>query len=206
MCTTSEQKKYRDDLLKAIKDSSPLVRISALNSLYIAKPEESLEPAIQLLNDKTWPVQTTAIDILSKLHKKESIEPLIIRLAKEKGRLRYDIVQALQDISSRSLGYNAKDWKIWFDANKDKFKIEPKGLKTMDDKEKSMTIAVPRFFEVPIFGKNIIFIIDFSGSMKTEVKSEGKRRIDIAQEQLAQALNKFNSNQFYYTPMKIFVK
>lgn len=167
IASTEKLDKSLSYLIKAITDPSPEVKIAALESLNKFEPAQALKSASELLNDKDWRVRASAITVLRQIRTKECLELLTNRLSKETERLRYDITCALKDIKHN--------------------------LITPDDSEQTSTVAIPRFFEVPIYGVNIIFIIDFSGSMKTENKKEGKRRIDIAQEQLALALKNFTS-------------
>lgn len=178
-------------LVRALKDTAPEVKISAVESLFGIDEEQAIKLLPELINDRDWPVRASVIHALSKIRKKESVHPLITRLPKETGRLRYDIVQALKNLTGQSLGYDAKNWETWYKANEENIEVKKEPSRIADDPNQFATIAVSRFFEIPIFGENIVFIIDFSGSMKTEDKEAGKRRIDIARAQLAEALKKF---------------
>ncbi|MBI4834085.1 MAG: HEAT repeat domain-containing protein [Planctomycetes bacterium] len=193
IAAVSDPGKSLPHLLKGLTDASPEVKIAALESLTNESPDEALKCAIALLDNKNWQVRSSAVGVLRKIRRPECLNPLVTRLSKEGGRLRYDIVNALQSLTGRSFGYDAKKWESWLAANKN-VQIEPEGLENPSKPDESETISVPRFFEIPVLGESVIFIIDFSGSMKAEMGKTGKRRIDIAQEQLALVLKNFKPN------------
>ena len=56
--------------------------------------------------------------------------------------------------------------------------------------------TIPTFFDIPIPGRDIVFIIDFSGSMKSEAADESgkkERKIDVAINELTETLKRFSS-------------
>jgi len=191
-------KKCEAEIIKSLKDYDSRVRIAAVEAL-VSLPELSKSDILKwlggLINDRDWQVRAAAIGALRRLRNKDTIQPLIQQLVKEKGRLRYDIVCALKNLTGKSLGYDTKAWQSWFEANKDKIEIT-KDRTDEPDLKGSETVAVTRFFDVPVFGKNIIFIIDFSGSMKTE-EADNKKKIDIARQELANALAKFTPDMCF---------
>jgi HEAT repeat protein len=193
IAAVSEPEKSLLHLIKALNDASPEVKIAALESLISESPDEALKYAVDLLDNKIWQVRASAVGVLLKIRRPECLNPLIARLSKEGGRLRYDIVKVLNNFTGKSFGYDAKKWESWLSANKN-IQIEPEGLENPSKSDESETISVPRFFEIPVLGESVIFIIDFSGSMKAESGKTGKRRIDIAQEQLALVLSGFKLN------------
>lgn len=174
-------------IIKGLKNSKSQVRMVALETLLKVDKDEALKAAIDLLNHKDWPVRACAIEVLRQIKHKDCLDPLIQHLSKEKTRLRYDIICVLDELTGKFLGYQAKAWQDWFNANKENIEIAS-GMYGGSHPDPGETIAC--FFDIPIFGKNVIFIIDFSGSMIKGPKSD-KREIDIAQEELAKALKKF---------------
>lgn len=180
-------------LESALKDSLPEVRIVALETLtkYTIDKILILKFISNLLADKSRAVQLTAVQCLRDIREKNSVRALIERLPDASWRLRYDIIMALKDLSGQPFGLDNKAWLNWYEANKDKIEIIP--IKQSFDLKalKSTSETIPTFFDIPILGKNIIFIIDFSGSMKYDAEGEankGERKIDVALKELSGTL------------------
>jgi HEAT repeat protein len=184
-------------LIKGLKDNANEAKIGALEALFESDKKEALNAAITLLNDKDWRIRASAIKVMGKIRMNECVEPLVARLKNEAGRLRYDIVNTLTQITGKSLGYASQNWGNWAKANKDNLVAKETPSNPKDKIDPTETLSVSRFFTIPVFGEGIVFIIDFSGSMKAENKKENKRRIDIAKEQLESALKGF-SNQIKF--------
>lgn len=90
-----------------------------------------------------------------------------------------------------------------FNVDTDNLNLEDmyKNLKNDDNKDEFKTSGLPTFFTMPVYGRNIIFVIDMSGSMtkyvksqKSEVKGDRKTRFDVAKEELQRVLNKLSAN------------
>lgn len=154
----------------------------------VADATASIEPLKTLLDDKEWRVRVAAIGGCERLWVKEAIPLLIDRLAKEDGRLILDIVTTLQRMTAKTLGYDAEAWRGWWDAQGAGFAMpeKPKGARqaAADPDESRVT-----FYNIPLLSKRIVFIIDCSGSMKTEDELyAGKRKIDVALDELDKAI------------------
>lgn len=185
-------------LESALKDPLPEVRITALETLTKYKSDKALilKSASGLLRDKNPAVRTTAVQSLRELREKDGLKALIERLPDASWRLRYDIITALKDLTGKEFGFDAKAWVNWYQANKDKIEIMPKvGGKQADfgsSKQPDLSgETIPTFFDIFIPGRDIVFIIDFSGSMKYGVGDEdvkGERKIDIALNELEKTL------------------
>lgn len=180
-------------LESALKTASPEVKIVVLETLAKIKADKSLilKHACDMLTDKNEAVRATAIQCLREIRVKDCIKALVDRLSECSGRLRYDVVAALKDLTGQSFGFDGKTWRHWYDANKDKIEIAAPGKPLNLDYVKDATVAIPTFFEIPILGKNVIFIIDFSGSMKEEADSGDNKdecKIDIAMNELSATL------------------
>jgi hypothetical protein len=81
-------------------------------------------------------------------------------LQKETGRLRYDITCALQKITGKDFPVDGALWKGWFEAKKN----NPVSEASRHTETELM------FFDIPIYSNRLMFILDYSGSMDTEVK------------------------------------
>lgn len=184
-------------LLAALKNPAPQIRIIALESLAKIPPDKAtiLKAVSELFSDKVPAVRTAAIQVSRRAKDRQYIPALMERLQDAQWQLRYDIISALQDITSIKGKYNASAWLSWYAANKDK--IETLAASPLLDNNPDQTI--PTFFTIPVMGRNIMFIIDFSGSMKSESSSsaEGKRKIDVAISELENTLARLNAQAYF---------
>jgi HEAT repeat protein len=182
----------------ALKDPLPEIRIVALETLakYSIDKMLILKLGSPLLSDKNQVVRIAAVQVLKEIREKDSVKALIGQLPNAPARLKYDIIKALKDLTGQPFGFDSKAWLDWYDFNKEKIEITSSkqsfDLKTL----KSSSETIPTFFNIPILGKNIIFIIDFSGSMKYDAEGEankGERKIDIALKELSETLNSLSA-------------
>jgi len=185
-------------LEEALKDSLPEIRIVALETLakYSMDKMLILKSASNLLSDKNQVVRISAVQSLKEIREKDSVKALIGQLPNASWRLRYDIIRALKDLTGQPFGFVSKTWLNWYEMNKDKIEIvpikQPFDLKSLKDSSET----IPTFFDIPILGRNIIFIIDFSGSMKYDAEGEankGERKIDIALKELSGTLKSLSA-------------
>ncbi len=177
-------------LAQAAKDKTPEPRIAAAEASMTAGTESILETATVLLPDKDWRVRAATVEALEEAWDKRAVELLVGRFAQEDGRLRLDIALALQRMTGKDLGFDAKAWKAWWDASREAFQMAPKPAKKGKGKN-GIPVGDTRatFFNIPILSKRLTFVIDFSGSMKTEDEIyKNKRKIDVAFEELEKAL------------------
>ncbi|MBI3098617.1 MAG: HEAT repeat domain-containing protein [Planctomycetes bacterium] len=195
------------ELIKpALKAKEPLVRIGALEALVVADNPSADEALRMLLSDKEWQVRAAAARAAMEVRYKEDVEALILQLEKETGRLRMDFVVALRDLTGKEIGFDARDWKNWWEANKDGFKVAPKkGSKGLIEEDKpgdGAGASRASFFNIPILSDRLAFVIDMSGSMKTieERKVEGEHtedeelgtKLNLAKKELQATLRQLN--------------
>lgn len=167
----------------ALKHSAYEVRLGAV----LASPNV-LETCGVTLHDKDWRVRAASVEAVEGAWEKGSIDLLLDRLAKEEGRLVLDIVQALERLTGKQIGYKAADWKTWWTGARESFampaKPKPGAAASKDDDS-----TKAKFYGVPLLSKRLVFIIDCSGSMKEDDELyKGKRRIDVALEELEKAI------------------
>jgi hypothetical protein len=192
----------------ALKDVEPQVRVAAMDSLRArkAKTNEVVDALIQLLQHESWQVRSTAVAALQALAAKEAIDPLIEALAKNMGRLRYEINLALIAFTGVDKKGDPAAWKAWWDGAKEEFRAGTYKPRKEEMAGKANE-AGTTFYGIPIESRHVVFVLDRSGSMAqpsewdlppdvasgvgvpgVDIKREGDRKIDIARWQLKRAL------------------
>lgn len=188
----------------ACKDVEPAVRCSALEGLANLKSELVLEPARFALADAVWQVRASAIAALKRVRHRDSIEPLIARLALEEGRLVADIGDALNEITGRSFGARLDGWQSFWGQYKDRFQIPTdEELAKLRERQKLEAAKYKpqggstTYHGIDTPSRRIVFVIDCSGSMENLVVEKERfqdggypslLRIDIVKTELVRTL------------------
>lgn len=153
-------------------------------------PQGALAGLPKLLQDKDWRVRAAAIEACRGLRERACVGWLVDLLEKEKGRLRWDALVALVDLTGKEIGLDPKAWKSWWEANKDSFEV--KKDRSADGKGAGGGKTVATFFKVPIYSTAVVFILDLSGSMRDAgVDGEGQKagsKLDIAKKGMIETI------------------
>lgn len=157
-------------LRNALKDKDPVVRSMACDSLGLMKDTEAVAAIVALLNDKFWQVRVAAVGALADIDSPKAIGPLVERMAKEDGRLVAEIDEALESLTNAKYYKSAALWKAWYERNKAAIEA---GTWTRPEKPAlgdadAGRVTGAAFFGIPLESKNVLFILDNSGSMKAD--------------------------------------
>ncbi len=182
-----------ESLVKFLGHKDYRIRIAAMENFFRLDPDSITDfhkVVSGFLDDPDWRVRSAVIKALANLKDRKTIELLIRQLGNEKWRLRYDIASQLAALTNKSLGFTASPWQSWYEANKNKLILsDPDNFKSPMSLSADETMAT--FFDIPIFGQNIVFVIDYSGSMKYTQEGTDQTKMDIALAELAKTLERF---------------
>lgn len=176
-------------------------KIAAIETLAKIDAPSAVALGKELMEDPDWSVRAATVTALIETWCKEAIDILVDRLQREKGRLRFDEVMALRQLTGKQIGFAAGDWKAWWDAARETFEMpeRKKGNKSEATADNPGTQA--SFFNIPLLSERMVFIIDFSGSMKTvedpkkqekegPQATDGMTKIEIALNELEASIKK----------------
>lgn len=181
-------------------DAAPLVRLRALEALLHWKIAVIKDAAIAALRDRHWQVRALAIAICVRANLVEAAGPMIEALARETGRLRKDLDDALFRLTGTRLYGDVGLWREWWQSNGEAIAKKAQELakagqydKTLgpleewedadadaDADESKRKGATSAFYGIRTLSKQLVFVIDISRSMNdaAEAKpaaSTGKR-------------------------------
>lgn len=145
----------------------------------------------EALLDKQWQVRSAAIRALVQKRRKETIDALVERMAKETERIKWDLKWSLERLSGEDLGTDAKAWQSWWTRVRDDFVIPSQ--QEVEEKlarvpaAKDVGTAVQDGLYGPLYSENIAFLFDVSGSMTVGTEHQGTR-LEIAKAELAKVL------------------
>lgn len=164
------------------KDKVAAVRTAAARALGDLRLPASVPVLLELAEDKSWEVRAAALDALGWLRVADPVVPFLVeRLSREEGRLRDDVLQALQHITAAELGADPDLWQSWWEAYVQRGKPElpaparhytrfgevAGGLPAEPDQAPPDPTAtgVPTLFGIPSTSLQVTFVLDTSASM-----------------------------------------
>ena len=173
-------------LTKLTKASDLAVRLSAVSALGEMRAAEGLEIFDAFLKSRAWQERAAAILALVSLCSKESIDRLIPLLDKEEGRLKADVLQALQALTGKMLGFKSEPWQEWWSSQREKFEMPEKP----GDAALATNLGTGSYYGVPLLSDRVTFCLDISGSMSATVKVDEKEitRLEQAKAELIGAV------------------
>lgn len=190
-------------ILPLCADGEPAVRCAALDALASLKSPLVFEPALTALTDPVWQVRASAVAALGVVRRREAIDPLIARMALEEGRLVADIGNTLNEITGRGFGQRLESWQQFWATFGDRFQIptdaELAKLREAQAKsrEKYSAPGSVSYHGIETPSRRILFVIDVSGSMESEVVEKERfaagdypsmLRIDIVKTELLRTI------------------
>jgi von Willebrand factor type A domain/HEAT repeats len=143
------------------------------------------------LDDPAWPVRAAIVRELSRIPRKESIDLLVARLAKEDGRLKDDITEALRALTGQNFVAEAEPWRIWWEKSRAGW-VPPQERSKDDTPGEGQAKGVVYFYGIRSSSKRVVFCLDVSGSMEWSLAGQNEKgppRLDKAKQELLQALN-----------------
>jgi hypothetical protein len=181
-------------------DDEPTVRTAALDALGRRRAVTALDEVAAALDSSDWPVRAAAAAALGAIGDLRAVRLLIDRLAREEGRLRSDLDDALGLLTGFDFGGDLTRWESWWKVHGPS--VEDGSFVRRDEGSSDDGIETGiTFYGVRTLSTRIIFVLDISMSMKyptatrfpvtggdNVVQPAGDRKIDIARAQLKTAL------------------
>jgi len=195
-----------EPLAQFLRGADAPLQTAALDALALLKqPEKCVASVLPLLDSKEWQVRSAAIQCLGSLRVKEAVEPLIARMRKDEGRLRDEAMRALQATTGFEYEDDPDQWQHWWDGVKANFVLPTDAdlKKRKEARAASNAIYAGKktsdFASVPTASKQLLFVIDISGSMEDliaepknfKLKDRGYRsfiKMDIVKDELCRTI------------------
>lgn len=158
---------------KRKKDYQP--RVFVANVLSRFDSDKSRTALAAMLEDKSDFVRQEAVKGLVRTMHRDAIGPLIDLLAvlskKRRDVLYHEVVDALWELTEQEFDL-IEDWRSWWEVSQATFDPKNKGGDGKTKVRKKRSGEEPDFFGVPVTSKNIVFVIDTSGSMRYVMKND----------------------------------
>ncbi|MBN2490170.1 MAG: HEAT repeat domain-containing protein [Planctomycetes bacterium] len=144
---------------------------------------------VGLLEAPEWAVRAAAIEALRALRDRRAVAPLIGRLEKESGRLQDDLEEAIEDLTGVRYGIHVALWRKWLAENGDSFEVPPRAAAKAGEAAGAAKEGgeLTSFYGIVTRSRNIVYVLDISGSMNEEAAGN-VTKITRARQELRQAV------------------
>ncbi|MHC4820671.1 MAG: HEAT repeat domain-containing protein [Planctomycetota bacterium] len=160
-------------LVKVVKKGDTMGMAGALYALAERCPPEARDDVYKLMDHSAWQVRLGTLEYLGGLKDKSTLPWLVDRLEEESGRLRHEVVVALQRATGKRYGDDALKWRA-LAAGDDPEKVE-KETPTEKKVTKGATGSAvteeikPTYYGEPVYSGKVVFVVDLSLSMNAEM-------------------------------------
>jgi HEAT repeat protein len=176
-------------LERACDDKDLGVALTALDLLEELRSPKGLKIAWKWMESPAWQKRSAAVAFARAVPDRDSIGRLIERLGDERGRVGYEAMAALGELTGKRFP-KPEFWRRWWEAEKRKFRL-PKELRKRAADDKPSGSGVVTFYGLPIDSTAVSFVIDVSGSMSSKTGTgEGIPKIDAAKRALQSVIKR----------------
>lgn len=177
----------------ARRDASDALRALARLEFFAARSD--MLPFVRaLLEEDEDPTYRAELLLLLRDRRKMDAVPLLIEhLSDKHPRVQSAAAEALEAITATPLGYDPKRWSGWYERWKaTQPKTTPEGRKTVaparrvgkEPEPYTPKSLVPRYYDLPLHAKDIVFLVDISGSVGAQGVTRAKGRLIESVERL----------------------
>ncbi|MBT5102349.1 MAG: VWA domain-containing protein [Planctomycetes bacterium] len=201
----------------AMTDAEPMVRVASVDSLALIGHENKsvAGPAlVAALQDKHLSVATAACLALRRVRVIEAIPPLLDLREFGEGRILEMVYPTLIDLTDLNLRDDPATWRSWWEraqANGYELPSDAEVLKRRVARAKAneayrFPTNSSSFVGVPTTSRQIVFVIDVSGSMEDNVIDKDSfrergfehfRKLDIVREELRRTIDGLDEGVFF---------
>ena len=167
------------------------VKVAAMRGMAWHHGARGRVEALRQLSRAEGALLLEALDLIA-LDVSSTDIPYLIRVleAQPGGRAESKAVQMLRDLTGYKMANDAKAWKYWMRYHK--ATGTPFFREQSDEENEEWTVS---YFGLPIYGKDVVFVLDSSGSMGAEMEERGPgSRGQIAIKEVDQLLPRLPSN------------
>ncbi|MDB2575695.1 HEAT repeat domain-containing protein [Planctomycetota bacterium] len=183
------------------RSSDPVARQAAAIFLAESSGRDALGALHALLEDENSSVRAEAIRQIGRRREVASILPLIECLSREKGRLRGDVHFVLTMMTGLDLGFRVGSWRSFWRDRGEGFQMPTleearKVAAELAANQSEEGMSAVSFYGLTVISDSFALVVDTSGSMTANVK-DGKTRLDIAKEQINQAIKRIRAGSLF---------
>jgi HEAT repeat protein len=190
-----------EELYGFTRDQSDAVRLGAVKALGRLQTQDALTLLHRLLSDKDRTVRMTALTEIGAKRQLRSVPRLIEALTVSDGLQAEELARWLRLFTGEDHGSSATRWRAWFEDQGADLRLPTLAEAERLENERLVRrsalgeLRTASFYGLRIDSDHVAFVIDLSGSMEdraggrtTSTAERGKTRLDVAKEELRNAL------------------
>jgi HEAT repeat protein len=175
-------------LTDLVTTAAPEIRVGAVQALTTLRNEAAAPAVHTVLNHPSWTVRAAAVRFCARVRTLANIPALFPRVDAEEGRLKQEVIDALDAHTGLTFTDSAR-WDAWWKTAAATFKLRPEfDLKAGEPRAGATTAAT--WFTIPLYSRRVVFCMDTSGSMDRPIGTGGTTRIAEARRELAEVLRR----------------
>jgi len=197
-------------------DPHPLVRAAAVQTLILrGKGREDIAgpPLVAALQDESVAVSGAACIGLRTVRTAEAIGPLVELFQHGEGRIMEEVWPTLVALTDEPFGPDAEMWAKWWGRVAEQYTLltdaevaKRKAARTASNAQYTLPNKEASFMGVDTSSRQIVFVIDVSGSMEEEVTAKDAfrergftkfRKLDIVKEELSRSIEQLGDNVYF---------
>jgi hypothetical protein len=182
-------------LLAAFEDRDPAVQAEARRAV-LSAGGAFLDVVKRLLAEDQDPTFRANVLLLLRDRRKPDAIPILLDALRDHLRVRAAAVEALEAITGEAFGYDAAAWAKWFASRPvvpppkstgETVTVAPEDVTVKEPPPHVSRSLVPDFYGLRLTAKDIVFVVDVSGSV-------GSGGVERAKGELADAVERLGSD------------
>jgi uncharacterized protein YegL len=121
------------------------------------------------------PLKWAVVEGLCATPRADTLPALIDLLARLDGEVQFHVAAHLRRVTGAPHGTDAREWRGWWEANKDGFRYPPPEV--LEKARAEPADAAAGYYGIPIRARRLVFVIDISGSMAGPRLASAKKEL-----------------------------
>lgn len=168
MISAFEVAKYTNYIIKGLYSKDAVVRAKTLDVLAGQTERKLVRKFAEMVKDHDERVRSAAIGALKWVQSRSVVEDLIKDLKLGSEAQKQYVAEALKALTNQDFGTDGDKWQEWWDKSGETASLaQPPRRSTSYDKA--------TYFGTTVDSKNVVFIIDVSGSMSERYEKKGDK-------------------------------
>ncbi len=153
-------------LVELLSDFDARVRAVAARGLGRFLPRAAtLDPLVKAAADRSWQVRMAACESLARFPLDVAVPALAGAMAREEGETALRVDSLLRSLTGASFHGDARGWAKWWEEHREEILSGAFDPPKEPAAEEGGAVTEATFFRIPLESRNVLILLDFSGSM-----------------------------------------
>jgi Mg-chelatase subunit ChlD len=181
--------------LALLQSTDARIVLAAAESLAERQAPDALAPIAALRRRaefvQRYGFRHAVLTAVARYSQPAAVDWLVETLAESDGQLKYEAARQLSRLTGQNFGGKSADWRTWWSSHRAEFAVAATAAPVARPAdaaplEMPWDEPVPKFYDVPIYARRVVFVVDRSKSMESSV--DAVTRLDDAQRHLERAI------------------